>query len=277
MKLSLSNCLFFIGCCMMPGLQLLSQVQYHANLDQSNAVEAMWVDSVFNSMTWEQRVGQLIMVRSYSNQGSEQAAAVEKLVRDYHVGGVCFFKGSPDEQVRLVNKYQAAAKLPLLIAIDGEWGLNMRMPDVISFPRQLMLGAIRNNQLIYDMGQEIARQMKLTGVHVNFAPVVDVNNNPANPVIGTRSFGEDRVNVTVKSVHYMKGMQDNGILACAKHFPGHGDTDVDSHLDLPVISHDWERLDSIELYPFRALVHQGVGSMMVAHLEVPALEKKPHY
>ena len=146
--------------------------------------------------------------------------------------------------------------------------------STISFPRQLMLGAIQDNRLIYEMGIEIANQMKAVGVHVNFAPVADINNNAANPVINTRSFGEDRYNVTVKSYMYMKGMQDNGVMACAKHFPGHGDTDVDSHLDLPIIKHEWERLDSIELYPFKTLVQHGIGSVMVAHLNVPTFDER---
>lgn len=253
------------------------QAQYHANLNQSNATEAAWVDSVFNTLTLEQRLGQLVMIRAYPNQDADHIASVEQLIQKYHVGGVCFFKGTPDQQVKLVNRYQQLAPVPLMVAIDGEWGLNMRMTEVIGFPRQLTLGAIRDNQLIYDMGVEVARQMKRVGVHVNFAPVVDVNNNPDNPVIGTRSFGEDRVNVAIKGVQYMKGMQDNGVVACAKHFPGHGDTDVDSHHDLPIIPHARRRLDSIEMYPFRVLVEYGVGSIMTAHLEVPALETKPHY
>ena len=253
------------------------RAQYHANLDQSHAQEAIWVDSVFRSLSFEERLGQLIMIRAHSNLGADHEAAVERLVRNYHVGGICFFQGTPSAQVRLVNRYQGVARLPMMIATDGEWGLNMRMKSVTPFPRQLMLGAIRNNNLIYEMGQEVARQMHRVGVHINFAPVVDVNNNPNNPVIGTRSFGEDRINVALKGVQYMKGMQDHGIVACAKHFPGHGDTDVDSHYDLPTISHDLPRLDSIELYPFKALVDQGVGSIMVAHLQVPALEQREHY
>jgi len=165
----------------------------------------------------------------------------------------------------------------MMVAMDAEWGLNMRMKSVQDFPRQLMLGAIRNNSLLYELGREVARQMHRVGVHINFAPVVDVNNNANNPVIGTRSFGEDRLNVAIKGVNYMRGMQDNGIVACAKHFPGHGDTDVDSHFDLPVIPHSRQRLDSIELYPFRSLINHGVGSVMVAHLQVPALEPRENY
>ena len=164
-----------------------------------------------------------------------------------------------------------------MVSIDGEWGLGMRLRGTtISYPHQLTLGAIQDNQLIYKLGKEVARQCKRIGVHVNFAPVVDVNNNANNPVINDRSFGENRHNVTAKSYMYMKGMQDGGILACAKHFPGHGDTDVDSHHDLPVIYHNKERLDSVELYPFKELAQHNVGSMMIAHLSIPALDNTPN-
>ncbi|MCB0651465.1 MAG: serine hydrolase [Saprospiraceae bacterium] len=240
--------------------------------------EKMWVDSVFNSLTLDERLGQLFGIRAHSDLGSKHIAEVEAIIKKYKVGGLCFFQGTPEKQVELINRYQAlSSPLPLMISIDGEWGLGMRMKaSTISFPKQLMLGAIRDNDLIYDFGAEVARQLKRVGVHVNFAPVVDVNNNPANPVIHTRSFGEDRDNVAVKGYMYMKGMQENGVMACAKHFPGHGDTDVDSHLDLPKITHSRSRLDSVELYPFRILAQQGIGSMMIAHLEVPALEKRPN-
>src|SRR5690606_12197361 len=210
---------------------------------------------------------QLFMVRAHSNLGPEHIAQVENFIEKYHVGGLCFFQGSPEKQVQLLNQYQAHSAVPLMVAIDAEWGLGMRMKEsTISFPQQLMLGAIQDNRLIYEMGKEIARELRRVGVQVNFAPVVDVNNNPKNPVINTRSFGEDRLNVSVKSYMYMQGLQDNGVMACAKHFPGHGDTDTDSHQDLPVIMHDGLRIDSVELYPFKVLSQHGVGSMMVAHL-----------
>ncbi|MCB0644587.1 MAG: beta-N-acetylhexosaminidase, partial [Phaeodactylibacter sp.] len=234
----------------------------------------VWVDSVFRQMTADERIGQLFMIRAHSDRGPEHVAAVKQLVREYHVGGLCVFQGTPEGHAELINGCQALSRqVPLMVAIDAEWGLGMRLRSTtISFPRQLTLGAIQDNRLLYDMGAEVARELRRLGIHVNFAPVVDVNNNAANPVINTRSFGEDRYNVAVKGYMYMKGMQDNGVLACAKHFPGHGDTDVDSHLDLPVISHSRERLDSIELFPFRVLAEQKVGSMMVAHLQVPALD-----
>ncbi|HMP14674.1 MAG TPA: glycoside hydrolase family 3 N-terminal domain-containing protein [Saprospiraceae bacterium] len=243
----------------------------------ANGAEQRWVDSVYSTLSEDERLGQLFMIRAHSDKGDDHIAAVENLIKKYHVGSMCFFQGTPDKQVALINRYQALSKVPLMMAIDGEWGLGMRMRETtISFPRQLTLGAIQNNELIYKMGAEIANQLKRTGITVNFAPVVDVNNNAKNPVIHTRSFGENRENVAAKSFEYMKGMQDHGVLACAKHFPGHGDTDVDSHLDLPVINHSPERLDSIELYPFRVLAQHGVGSMMVAHLHVPALDRRPN-
>ncbi len=240
--------------------------------------EDRWVDSVYQSFTEEERLGQLFMIRAHSDLGGDHVRQVERLIEKYKPGGLCFFQGTPEKQVELINRYQQlAAPLPLFIAVDAEWGLGMRMKEsAISFPRQLTLGAIQDNNLLYQMGREIARQLKATGVHINFAPVADINNNPANPVIHTRSFGEDRYNVTVKSYMYMKGLQDAGVMACAKHFPGHGDTDVDSHYDLPVIRHSRARLDSLELYPFQALSRYGVGSMMVAHLQVPALDDRPN-
>jgi beta-N-acetylhexosaminidase len=235
--------------------------------------EDRWVDSVFQVLSVDERFGQLFMIRAHSDKGPEHVAEVEKLIREYHVGSLCFFQGTPEKQVALTNRYQAISRIPLMVAIDGEWGLGMRLKQhTISYPRQLAMGAIQDNWIIYEFGKEVARQCRRIGVHVNFAPVADVNNNAANPVINTRSFGEDRYNVALKSHMYAKGMQDNGVMACAKHFPGHGDTDVDSHLDLPVIRHSRERLDSIELFPFRELARQGIGSMMIAHLNVPALD-----
>lgn len=238
--------------------------------------EALWVDSVFNSLTEEERLGQLFMVRAHSDKGPEYEQMVEDIVRKYRVGGLCFFQGTPERQAELTNRYQALSDhLPLMIAMDAEWGLGMRLKDgTISYPRQIMLGAIRDNRLIYEMGREIARQCRRLGVHVNYAPVADVNNNPANPVINDRSFGEDRNNVAAKSFQYMMGLQDGGVMACAKHFPGHGDTDVDSHHDLPVISHAYDRLDSLELFPFKTLIQYGIGSFMVAHLNVPVIDPR---
>ena len=254
----------------------LSAQSNHFYLHESaDSAEERWVDSVFQSLSAEERIGQLFMIRAHSDLGPDHIAKVKSEIKNYKVGGLCFFQGTPEKQVELINEYQAMSEIPLMVAVDAEWGVGMRFKEAtINFPRQLMLGAIQNNDLIYQMGQEVGRQLSRTGVQVNFAPVVDVNNNAANPVINTRSFGEDRYNVTSKSYQYMKGMQDVGVMACAKHFPGHGDTDVDSHLDLPVIKHDQRRLDSIELYPFRVLSEEGVGSMMIAHLNVPTLDDR---
>lgn len=242
----------------------------------SKKSEVAWVNSMYNSMSEDERLGQLIVVRAYSNKGASHTNEVERLIKKYHVGGMTFFQGTPEAQARLTNRYQKlATKVPLMISLDAEWGLGMRMKaSTISFPRQLMLGAIQDNRLLYEFGAEMARQCRRIGTHVNFAPVVDVNNNPNNPVINDRSFGEDRHNVAAKSYMYMKGMQDNQLLACAKHFPGHGDTDVDSHYDLPIINHNLARLDSIELYPFKVLSQHGVGSMMIAHLNIPAYDNR---
>ncbi len=263
------------ACLLLSAVLTVNGQQRFKLVPGSDPAEDRWVDSVFNALGEDQRIGQLFMIRAHSDKGPEHVALVESLIRDYQVGSLCFFQGTPEKQAELTNQYQALSKTPLMIAIDGEWGLGMRMKEsAMSFPRQLMLGAVQDNDLIYRMGREIGRQMRRVGVQVNFAPVADVNNNAANPVIHTRSFGEDQYNVTVKSYMYMKGMQDINVMACAKHFPGHGDTNVDSHYDLPIIRHDRPRLDSIELYPFRALSDYGIGSMMVAHLQVPALDDR---
>jgi len=256
---------------------LFAQADHFFLTEGTDAQEDRWVDSVFQSLDADERIGQLFMIRAHSDLGPDHIAKVKEQIRKYKVGSLCFFQGTPEKQAQLINEYQTLSELPLMVAVDAEWGVGMRFKEAtINFPRQLMLGAIQDNDLIYQMGREVGRQLKRTGVQVNFAPVVDVNNNAANPVINTRSFGEDRYNVTSKSYQYMKGMQDEGVMACAKHFPGHGDTDVDSHLDLPVITHDQRRLDSIELYPFRMLAEEGVGSMMIAHLSVPVLDDRPN-
>jgi len=254
---------------------LLSVMMQFDTEAQTLLTEQAWADSIYSAMTDDERIGQLFMVRAASKGDAKETARIKREIRDYHIGGICFFQGDPREEARITNIYQDESKIPLMTAIDGEWGLGMRFPDkTISFPRQLMLGAIQDNNLIYEMGKEVGRHCQRIGLHVNFAPVADVNNNPENPVINNRSFGEDKYNVTAKSYSYMKGMQDQGIVACAKHFPGHGDTDVDSHLDLPIIAHDMNRLDSLELMPFESLSKYGIKSMMAAHLHVPAIDNR---
>ncbi|MBK8393122.1 MAG: serine hydrolase [Saprospiraceae bacterium] len=236
---------------------------------------SIWVDSIFNTLTLDEKIGQLFMVRAYSKSDNADVEAVKAEILKNKVGGICFFQGSPKRQAELTNIYQSLAKTPLLISIDGEWGLGMRFPEgAISFPRQLTLGAIQDNSLIEEFGFEVATELKRLGIHVNFAPVVDVNNNSKNPVINDRSFGEDKFNVSAKALAYMNGMQQNGILACAKHFPGHGDTETDSHFDLPTIHHDRARLENIEFFPFRTLSNSGLASMMVAHLNLPAIDDR---
>lgn len=231
-----------------------------------------WVDSVFNAMTFEERLGQLFMVAAYSNKDEKHVEEISKLVKEENLGGLIFFQGGPNRQARLTNYYQAQAKTPLMIAMDAEWGIGMRLDSVLNFPKAMTLGAVQDTQLIYEMGSEIARQFKELGMHVNFAPVVDVNSNPLNPVIGYRAFGENKDRVTQRAVAYMKGLQENGIIANAKHFPGHGDTETDSHFDLPVIKHAEKRIWDIDLYPYQTLFRENLMSVMVAHLNVPSLD-----
>ena len=231
-----------------------------------------WVDSVLRSLDTEQRIAQTIWIAAYSNRDISHEVEISDLIRKYCPGGLIFFQGSPGKQAELTNFYQSIAKVPLLISMDAEWGLGMRLQNVVRFPYQMTLGAIGNDSLIYQMGQAVAGQCRRMGVNVNFAPVADINNNPGNPVINYRSFGENRERVTRAAMMYMKGMQDNRVLATLKHFPGHGDTDTDSHLDLPVISHSRSRLDTLELYPFRNLIHEGAGAVMTAHLNLPSLD-----
>lgn len=238
-----------------------------------------WVDSVYREMSLEERVGQMLMIRAHSDLGPRHIQAVERFVSEYHVGGLCFFQGTPERQAELTRAYQDLAKTPLLISMDAEWGTGMRFKsDGYSFPKQMTVGAIDglSSKVTEQMGYWIGNQLREIGVHMNFAPVVDVNNNPKNPVINYRSFGENPERVSRHAKAYMKGMHASQVAACAKHFPGHGDTDVDSHLGLPVISHSRERLDSVELYPFRQMIAAGVPAIMVAHLSIPALDDRPN-
>ncbi len=237
-----------------------------------NDINKKWADSVVKSMTLDEKIGQLFMVAAYSNRDKTHQDELDALIENNHIGGLIFFQGSPFKQAEMTNHFQAKSKIPLMIGIDGEWGLAMRLDSTMKYPKQMTLGAISDNSLIYDMGTNIAQECNRLGIHVNFGPVADVNNNPANPVINYRSFGENKHLVTAKALAYMNGLQDNGILASGKHFPGHGDTDTDSHKTLPIITHDIERLDSIELFPFKHLIDSGLGSMMVAHLYIPSLD-----
>ncbi len=231
-----------------------------------------WVDSVFSAMTFDQRLGQLFMVAAFSNKDQKHIDEISHLVKTENLGGLIFFQGGPNRQARLTNYYQAQSKTPLFIAMDAEWGIGMRLDSVPNFPKAMTLGAIQNPDLIYEMGAEIARQFKELGMHINFAPVVDVNSNPDNPVIGYRAFGENKEVVTKRAVAYMKGLQDNGVIANAKHFPGHGDTESDSHYTLPVIKHAEKQIWEVDLYPYQELFREDLMSVMVAHLNVPSLD-----
>ena len=235
-----------------------------------------WVDSVYSHLSEDERIGQLFMLAAYSGGPNENSAEMERMIRANRAGGLIFMQGTAEKQAELTNRFQAAAKVPLLIAMDAEWGLGMRLEGIKNLPRQMMLGATRDTGLARELGATIATQCRRLGVHIDFAPDVDVNNNPENPVINTRSFGENKYWVARLGIAYMNGLQQNGVMACAKHFPGHGDVSVDSHKDLPVINKSLTQLDSLEFYPFRELIKAGVQSVMIAHLSVPALETGAH-
>lgn len=236
------------------------------------AEDEAWADSVLQSLTLEERIAQLFVVAAYSEDRPKHHADLQALVSTYNVGGLLFLQGGPARQINLTNALQAKAKTPLMICMDAEYGLAMRLDSSMKFPYQMTLGAMQSEAELEEMGRVIARQLKRLGAHVNLAPVVDVNNNAANPVINRRSFGENPDEVMRKAAAYMRGMESEGVISCAKHFPGHGDTDADSHKTLPVIHHTKARLDSVELKPFRALVKEGLSAMMVAHLYVPTLD-----
>ena len=234
-----------------------------------------WVDSVYRKLNKRQRIAQVFMVRAHTNLGQAYIDSVAKVIEKEDLGGVVMFQGGPVRHAHVINRYQRAARVPLLIALDGEWGLGMRMADsTISYPYQMALGAIQDERLLYRMGREVATDFKRLGMNINFAPVIDVNNNPRNPVINFRSFGENKENVARKGIAYMDGMMDEGIIVTMKHFPGHGDTDVDSHYDLPKLPFTRGRLDSLEMYPFREAIKAGTSGVMVAHLSIPSLDSE---
>ncbi len=242
----------------------------------SNLAAGQWVDSVMKTLSDDEKIAQLMVVRLSAIGPDRKTVFYDKEVLEaiskYNIGGICLFQGGPVKQANMVNRLQAAAKVPLLVCIDAENGVGMRMDSVTGLPRQMMMGAVQDTDIIYEYGRWVGEQCKLAGIQVNYAPVVDVNNNPANPVINDRSFGEDKYRVAALGVQYMKGMQDAGVMACAKHFPGHGDVAVDSHHDLPVINKSRQQLDSLELYPFTEMIRAGVGSVMIAHLSIPSID-----
>ena len=241
-----------------------------------------WADSVLNSLNEEQRIAQLMVLRLSSYDFKTKTpiyfdSLVAEKIKQYNIGGICLFQGGPVKLAGIVNNLQGLAKTPVMVCIDAEWGVGMRLFDSVqSLPKQMMLGALQDKKIIYQYGKLVAEQCKRLGITVNYAPVVDVNNNSNNPVINDRSFGEDKYKVAAYGIEYMKGMQDAGVMACAKHFPGHGDVAVDSHLDLPVIKKSMAQLDSLELYPFKEIFKAGVGSVMIAHLYIPAIDSTPN-
>ena len=238
-------------------------------------LQEKWVDSILSSMTIDEKIGQLFMIQAYSNLDSVHENEIKEMIQKYHVGNLIFMQGTPIKQVELTNKYQSFSKVPLMIGFDGEWGLDMRLKNSYRFPWNMSLGAIQDNSLIHKFGEHIGNHARRIGIHVNFAPVVDINTNPLNPIIGNRSFGENKINVTQKAIAFSKGMQSMGVLANAKHFPGHGDTASDSHLKLPVLNFSRQRLDSVELYPYKRVFDAGMASVMTAHLSIPVLESNP--
>ena len=237
--------------------------------------QKIWVDSVYNSLTVDQKIGQLFTIWVATKQGPEKMKEVSEKIKKNHLGGLIFSLGNIKDQAVATNKFQSISKVPLLIGMDAEWGLGMRLDDAFSFPFNMTLGSIKNDSLIYQVGKRIGIHAKRLGVHINFAPVTDINTNPNNPIIGSRSFGEDKLNVTRKSLAYLKGMQSQGIMGSAKHFPGHGDTSTDSHKTLPIINFSSKRINNIELYPYKELINNNLSGVMVAHMEVPSLERTP--
>jgi len=235
-----------------------------------------WVDSVFKKLNRRQKVAQLFFVRAHTNLGLSYEDSVANVIKNEQVGGLVFFQGGPVRQAQLINRYQKISRVPLIIAQDGEWGLGMRLDSTISYPYQMTLGAIKDNTLIYKMGQMVAYDFKRMGMQMNFGPDMDINNNPDNPVIGYRSFGDNKYNVAAKGIAYFTGMQSEGLLTTAKHFPGHGDTNVDSHFDLPLLPFSRERLDTLEEYPFREAIKAGISGIMIAHMDIPSLDSTKH-
>jgi beta-glucosidase-like glycosyl hydrolase/CubicO group peptidase (beta-lactamase class C family) len=261
--------LFFVFCFLM-------FAQINAQTIQNEA-EQKWVKKQFRALNMSQKIAQLMIIRAHSAWNEKQIDTLAQIIKKYNVGGLCFFQGGPVREAMQTNYYQSIAKTPLLITMDAEWGVGMRLDSVEMFPRQLLMGAISNDTLIYQMGAAIAAQCKRLGIQVNYAPDVDINNNPSNPVINDRSFGQNKERVIQHGLAYMRGLQDNGVMATAKHFPGHGDVNVDSHLDIPIIKKSKDALDSLELAPFKALIKAGVGSVMVAHLSVPSIDSTPKF
>ena len=239
--------------------------------------ETRWVDSIYDKLSVKEKLGQLFMVSAYSNKDSIHENKVKDLIENYKVGGIIFFQGGPVRQAKLTNEYQAKAKVPLFIGLDAEWGLSMRLDSTYVFPWNMTLGAIQDLNLIEKVGIQMGAEAKRMGIHFNFGPVLDINTNPKNPIIGNRSFGESKINVANKGVALMKGVQSQGVFSTGKHFPGHGDTSADSHYTLPLVTFSKDRIDSVELYPYKKMFDEGLVSVMVGHLNIPSLETKADY
>lgn len=239
--------------------------------------ETHWVDSIYNQMTFEEKAGQLFMVAAYSNKDTVHVHAIDKLVKDHKIGGVIFFQGGPLRQAQLTNRYQAKSKVPLFVGIDAEWGLSMRLDSTYRYPWNMTLGAIQDLKLIEKVGEKMGKESKRMGIHFNFAPVLDINTNPKNPIIGNRSFGENKVTVADKAIALMTGVQNQGVFSTGKHFPGHGNTSTDSHHSLPTVNYSKEHIDMVELYPYKRMFDEGLVSVMVGHLNVPSLELRENY
>tara|TARA_R110002049_G_scaffold309200_2_gene518505 strand:+ start:9927 stop:12848 length:2922 start_codon:yes stop_codon:yes gene_type:complete len=269
--------LFTTLCCFSIVSSFGQSVSKDPLLTSDNEAQQKWVDKVYESMSLSEKIGQLYMVQVMSNQDEKSKKKIVDLVKVHHIGGIIYSLGGPVRQAKLDNELQALSKTPMLIGMDAEWGLSMRLDSTYAFPWNMTLGAIKDNKLVEQTGKQLGEHCKRLGVHFNFAPVVDINTNSKNPIIGNRSFGEDRDNVTEKASAFMKGMQSAGVLANAKHFPGHGDTEDDSHKTLPTITFNEKRIDSIELYPYKKLINEGLSSVMVAHLNVPSLEPREGY
>ena len=237
--------------------------------------QEVWVDSIYNTLSIDQKIGQLFTIWVATKQGDDKMKEVSSIIEKNHLGGLIFSLGNIKDQAKYTNIFQSISKVPLLIGMDAEWGIGMRLDDAFSFPYNMTLGALNDDSLIYNVGKRIGVHAKRIGVHINFAPVTDINTNPNNPIIGSRSFGEDKINVTKKSLSYLKGMQSVGIMGSAKHFPGHGDTSTDSHKTLPVINFSAKRINDVELFPYKELIKNNLSTVMVAHMEVPSLEKEP--
>ena len=251
---------------------LVARGQYAPLVTADTLSQMEWVNGRYVDMSLEERIGQLFMVMAASEGDKATHEEIKGLISDHNIGGLIFSKGGPLQQAKLTNEYQALSKIPLLIGMDAEWGLAMRLDSTYAFPWNMTLGAIADTAIVSRVGNQIGKHAKRLGVHINFAPDIDINIDPRNPIIGNRSFGEDRENVAIKGIAFMKGMENAGVLSSGKHFPGHGDTFVDSHKSLPTLDFTRQRLDSIELYPYKKLIEAGLSSVMVAHLNVPVLE-----